>query len=301
MACFRCVLILLAPIVVAGTNCPPESPDTGQSKASELLVLEGKVGGTPADFSDGVMAYCPIGVSHCLIQCKVSFFTPYSPSHSINGRCYSPGGMGRDLAQIGINATNNHPKYAVRFLCHAINSYRCVMNATIYSQKVTMRPVTTACATPPPLSTRTPPHISNGNNANDTVSIKPPQADDGFSAGNATNDTTTVRPPTADDGFSAGGIAGTVVGGLVIVVVIATFFTLLYFTWVRRDALRSRDMIRAHNAHPHNEPLTDAKLDTADDNGAAEMVFSLTNDVSGGEWLRRFIAVTRGPRKGSPV
>ena len=117
-----------------------ESLDTGQSKTSGLLVLEGSVGGTPVDLSDGVMAYCPNIASHCLIQCEVGFFTPQSPSHSINGRCYSAGGMGRDLPRIGIIATANHPKYTVRFPCHAINSYSCVMNDTIYSQRVTMRP-----------------------------------------------------------------------------------------------------------------------------------------------------------------
>ena len=40
--------------------------------------------------------------------------------------------------------------------------------------------------------------------------------------------------------FYAGEIAGTVVGGLVIVGLIATFFILLFFTWVRCDTLRSR-------------------------------------------------------------
>ena len=40
--------------------------------------------------------------------------------------------------------------------------------------------------------------------------------------------------------FHAGGIAGTVVGGLAIVGLIAIFFILLYFGWVYRDALRSR-------------------------------------------------------------
>lgn len=40
--------------------------------------------------------------------------------------------------------------------------------------------------------------------------------------------------------FYAGEIVGTVVGGLVIVGLIATFFVLLYFARVHRDALRSR-------------------------------------------------------------
>ena len=40
--------------------------------------------------------------------------------------------------------------------------------------------------------------------------------------------------------FYAGEIAGTVVGGLVIVAVITVFFILLYYAWVHRDALRSQ-------------------------------------------------------------
>ena len=58
--------------------------------------------------------------------------------------------------------------------------------------------------------------------------------------------------------------------------------------------VHTADMIRAHNAHPHNEPLTDAKLDTADDNGAAEVsmcVYGGGGSVSVCEWVCMCVCV----------
>lgn len=112
-----------------------------QSKANELLVLEGSLGGTQVGLSDGVMPYCPEQTNlRCSIRCTVAFPTLHSPSYSINGRCYSAGGMGKDLRPIGISATHNHPDYAIYFFCHAINTYRCVINGTIHSQEVRVEP-----------------------------------------------------------------------------------------------------------------------------------------------------------------
>ena len=114
--------------------------DTGQSNANGLLVLEGSVDGTPADLRDGVMYYCSNRANHrCRIACTIGFPTVHSPSYSINGRCYSAGGMGKDLRPIGINTTHNHPTYTVSFPCHAIN-YRCVINGTVHSQEVRVQP-----------------------------------------------------------------------------------------------------------------------------------------------------------------
>lgn len=113
--------------------------DTGQSQ--NLLAVEGSVGGNPVDLKNGVMSYCSNQTTiMCMIRCALTFSTIHSPHYNINGGSYSAGENGTDLQGIGVYATNNHPNYAIRFPCRAITDYRCVLNDTVCTQEIRMKP-----------------------------------------------------------------------------------------------------------------------------------------------------------------
>ena len=113
--------------------------DTGQPQSS--LAVEGSVGGSQVDLHNGALFYCSAQPNaECIITCTLVFRTIHSPSYAINESCFSAGGRGEELQKIGVYSTHNHPFYKIHFPCHAIPSYRCVFNDTLYTQEVKVEP-----------------------------------------------------------------------------------------------------------------------------------------------------------------
>ena len=110
--------------------------DTGQSLNGSLLFVTGSVDGVPVDLKGhGVLPYCSNQANHfCTLECTVGFDTIHSPSYYIGGACFSAGGNGTDLQQIGVDASHKDPRYTIRFLCGAISDYTCYLNGTVFTR-----------------------------------------------------------------------------------------------------------------------------------------------------------------------
>ena len=99
--------------------------------------------GSPVDMKGHgvslVLPYCAKAIPVCTLECTVTFETVHSPMYYINGSCFSAGGSGEGLQQIGVTATHDYPNHVVKYLCHTISKYTCYMNETVYTE-VEVRP-----------------------------------------------------------------------------------------------------------------------------------------------------------------